>query len=118
MSDEQQSGAAVEAPPTEKNWVTVATADELADGRSKAVEVSGRDIALFRSGDEYFAVENECPHYGAPLCGGYVRGKSVMCAWHGWQFDMESGECFTAPGCDVEAYEVKIEDGQVKIAVG
>jgi NAD(P)H-dependent nitrite reductase small subunit len=117
MSDEQRRGAAHEAPLIEKSWVAVAATDELADGRSKAVEVGGRDLALFRSGEEYFAVENECPHYGAPLCGGYVRDGSVMCAWHGWQFDLKTGECFSAPGCDVEAFEVKVEDGQVKIAI-
>jgi NAD(P)H-dependent nitrite reductase small subunit len=118
MSNEQPCGATVETPPIEKNWVTVASADELADGRSKAIEAGGRDIALFRSGEEYYAVENQCPHYGAPLCGGHVRGTTLTCAWHGWQFALESGECISAPGCDVETYEVKIEDGQVKIAVG
>jgi NAD(P)H-dependent nitrite reductase small subunit len=112
-----QQEEALAEPQTAKTWVTVAATDELADGRSKAVSAGGHDLALFRSGDEYFAVENECPHYGAPLCDGYVRGNTVSCAWHGWQFDMETGECHTAPGCDVEAFEVKIENGEVKIAV-
>ena len=110
-----------EAPetPAEKSveWVTVAQADELADGKSKAVTAGGNDIALFRSGEEYFAVVNECTHYGAPLCGGYVRDGSVSCPWHGWQFDLETGECLSVPGCDIDAFEVKIEDGEVKIAV-
>ena len=105
--------------PAEKSveWVTVAQADELADGKSKAVTAGGNDIALFRSGEEYFAVANECTHYGAPLCGGYVRNGSVSCPWHGWQFDLQTGECISVPGCDIDAFEVKIEDGEVKIAV-
>ncbi len=99
------------------NWTTVARADELSDGGSKAVEAGGNDIALFRQGEEYFAVANECAHYGAPLCGGMVRSGAVTCPWHGWQFDLETGECRTAPGCNIEAYQVKIEDGEVKIGV-
>lgn len=102
---------------TELEWITVAAVDEIADGRSKEVVAGGNDIALFRQGDEYFAVANECSHYGAPLCGGYVKDKTVRCPWHGWQFNLQTGECISAPGCDIEAFQVKVEDGEVKVAV-
>jgi NAD(P)H-dependent nitrite reductase small subunit len=101
----------------ELSWTVVAQADELRDGASKAVTVGSNEIALFRQGEEYYAVVNECAHYGAPLCGGLVRNGAVMCPWHGWQFDLKTGECRSAPGCDIEAFEVKVEDGAVKIAV-
>lgn len=102
----------------ELNWTTVAAAGELNEGGSKAIEANGNNIALFRQGEEYFAVANECAHYGAPLCGGMVRNGAVMCPWHGWQFDLQTGECLSAPGCNIETYQVKVEDGEVKIAVG
>ena len=104
--------------PAAKEWTIVAQAEDLKDGGSKAVIVAGNDIALFRKGEEFYAVANECSHYGAPLCGGYVTGHTVMCPWHGWQFDMNTGECLSVPGCDIEAFQVKVEDGAVKVAVG
>jgi nitrite reductase (NADH) small subunit/3-phenylpropionate/trans-cinnamate dioxygenase ferredoxin subunit len=99
------------------SWTAVAQAEELQDGGSKAFSIGSNEIALFKHGEEYFAVANECAHYGAPLCGGYVRNGAVMCPWHGWQFDLRTGECRTAPGCDIEAFEVKVEHGVVSIAV-
>lgn len=119
MSENYKNGNAPESTPAEVSaeWVTVAEVDEIADGRSKAVTVGTNSIALFRSGEEYFAVVNECSHYGAPLCGGYVKNGTVSCPWHGWQFDLETGECLSAPGCDIEAFQVRVEGGSVKIAV-
>lgn len=98
-----------------QEFETVATFDELADGKGKGVAVAGRDIAVFRIGDECFAIANECPHYGAELCQGYVREATVMCPWHGWQFDLKTGKGLTVSGCDVDSFEVKIEDGNVKV---
>jgi nitrite reductase (NADH) small subunit len=101
----------------ETNWITAALADELQDGQSKSLVLEGSDIALFREGDEYFAIANECAHHGAPLHDGRVKNGAVSCPWHGWQFDLQTGECLTAPGCNIETYEVRIEEGQVKVAV-
>lgn len=105
-----------EAQSSPLEWTVVAQVDELKDGGSKAVTVGTNDVALFRKGEEFFAVANECSHYGAPLCGGYVSGSTVMCPWHGWQFDLNTGECLSVPGCDIEAFKVKVEDGAVSVA--
>lgn len=89
--------------------VTVATVDEVVPGRCKIVEVEGRSIGLYNLGDEYRAVLNLCPHAFAPICQGPVRGTTrptdtpgdhswykegeiVACPWHGWEFDLRTGE--------------------------
>jgi nitrite reductase/ring-hydroxylating ferredoxin subunit len=41
----------------------------------------------------------------------------VECDLHGYRFDVRSGECFTEKDCAIESYEVKIEDGWIKILV-
>ena len=96
----------------------VAAVEELPDGKSKSISVGGKEIAVFRIGEEYFAIANECPHYGAELCDGYIRGETVMCPWHGWQFDLKTGKGLTVSGVDVEKFEVKIEDGEIKVSPG
>lgn len=97
--------------------VTVAAADSMKDGESRAVKVGDKELALFRVGDEFHAIENECSHYGAALCDGWTDGAVVTCPWHCWQFDVTNGKCLTVEDYDVPAYRVTVEDGQVKVEI-
>jgi nitrite reductase/ring-hydroxylating ferredoxin subunit len=76
----------------------------------------GSELALYNLGGEFFAIENFCPHKGAPLADGRLCGHTVECDLHGWQFDVRTGECLTNKA-DLEAYEVVIEDGQIKVVI-
>ena len=88
-------------------------AEDLSDGKSAFVAVDGVDVALFRRGEEIFAIGNECPHQGGSLCDGWVEGDIVTCPLHGWEFDLRSGVCMTVPGESVPRFEVTVEDGAV-----
>ena len=86
----------------------VATVDEVPPGGRKLVEVGGRSIGLFNVHGTYRAVLNICPHALAPICRGHVRGTTepsapgeyrwgregeiLACPWHGWEYDLISGE--------------------------
>jgi nitrite reductase (NADH) small subunit len=77
--------------------VRVAAIGELAPGTGKELVAEGRVIALFRVGDEFFALDGVCPHAGGPLGKGRLDGCVVTCPWHGWQFDVRTGtHCLTA----------------------
>ncbi len=70
-----------------------------------------RQIALFRVGDEYFAIDNRCPHEGYPLAEGTVDDACVLtCNWHNWKFRLRDGECVLG-GDHVRAYDVRSDDG-------
>lgn len=98
-------------------YVTVAQSDAIQDGSSKCVVIDNKEIALFRVGGEFYAIDNECPHYGAQLCYGMTHEKVVACPWHWWQFDITSGKCLTVPGMDIKSYKVRLEDGEVQIEI-
>ena len=98
-------------------FVTVAESNSLREGSGRCVKIGNQEIALFRVGDEFYAIDNECTHYGASLCHGMVQGHKVACPWHCWQFDMTNGKCLTVPGRDVKSYPVRVEDGAVQIEV-
>jgi nitrite reductase/ring-hydroxylating ferredoxin subunit len=93
--------------------VKVLDAAALDPGQPTLVSVDGRDVALFRCGDEVLAIGNECPHQGGSLCDGWVEGDIVVCPLHGWEFDMRSGACMTVPGEDVPRYAATVEDGAI-----
>lgn len=93
--------------------VRVLALSELAPGKSALVTVEGRDVAVFRRGDEILAVGNECPHQAGSLCDGWVEGDIVICPLHGWEFDLRSGACMTVAGEAVPRYPVTVEAGAV-----
>ena len=98
--------------------VTVGRVEDVPPGRGATVELEGgAELALYHIEGRFYAVENFCPHRGAPLADGNLCGTSVECDWHGWRFDLSDGRCLNRPGDRIEAYEVRIEDGWIKIVV-
>ena len=87
------------------------------DNAGVRISEGNYDLALFRIGDKYFAVDNECPHQSASLSDGWVDDGVVACPWHCWQFEVESGRCLTFEGYDLNTYPVRIKDGVVFIDV-
>jgi nitrite reductase/ring-hydroxylating ferredoxin subunit len=107
----------------------VAEVDEIPDGSNKVVTVKGRPIVVFNLGGEFFALLNRCPHEGAALCKGarigltrsgeagtydYSRpGEMVRCPWHGWEFDLRTGQSYCDPqNTTVRAFKASVEDGE------
>ncbi len=107
----------------------VATVEEIPPGERKIVEVAGRSIGVFNLGGEFFALRNRCPHQGGPLCAGslggliissspgdyhYSRaGEMLRCPWHGWEFDIRTGQSWFDPArVRVRRYQVTIEGQQ------
>ncbi|MBX3296603.1 MAG: Rieske (2Fe-2S) protein [Acidobacteria bacterium] len=105
-------------PPREGRTITVGRAEAVPPGRGATVQLKdGSEVALFNVGGRFFAIENFCPHKGYPLADSKLRGTTVECEFHGWKFDVTSGECFTKPQCSIDRYDVTIEDGMIKLHV-
>lgn len=92
----------------------VATVDEIEQGNSAVVEVDGEQIALFNLDGEYFALSNVCPHQGGPLGQGRVEDECVYCPWHGWQFDVETGQHVQGDDA-VGTYEVVVDGDEIHV---
>jgi len=69
----------------------VAKASEVPDGSGLRVRVGERELGIFRVGDDYYAIDNACPHAGYPLSEGLLEGHTVICTAHGWEFDVRTG---------------------------
>ena len=99
---------------------------ELPPGERTIVEVDGRSIGVFNVHGQYYALRNRCPHQGAPLCLGAIKGMALpskpgeyqwgregeilRCPWHGWEFDIPSGQSIFNPHrMRVRTYEVTVE---------
>jgi len=101
----------------EREKIGVGAVGDLPVGRGATVELpNGDELALYNVGGQFFAVENFCPHRGAPLAEGILCEYTVECILHGWEFDVRTGKCLTTDA-DIRAYEVEIEDGQINILI-
>ena len=93
--------------------VKVLELSALPAGQIALVSFDGEDVALFRCGDEIFALGNRCPHQEGSLSDGFVEGDIVTCPLHGWEFDLRSGVCMTIPGETVPRFAVTVDDGGI-----
>jgi nitrite reductase/ring-hydroxylating ferredoxin subunit len=98
-------------------FVSVAKVEDIPPGTGKTVEVRGVWIALFNVGGTFFAVDNCCPHAGGPLGEGRLTETIVECPWHGWKFNVQTGERVNNPNFTVACCPVRIEGDQVQIAL-
>ena len=98
--------------------IAVARLEDLLAGELRRVDVNGTGVVLVRIGDAVHACGDTCAHRGGPLAEGKLSGHRLACPWHGWIYDVRSGEClFPGRGARVPAYPVRIEDGDVRLEV-
>jgi nitrite reductase/ring-hydroxylating ferredoxin subunit len=111
----------------------VCAVSEIPPGERRILEVDGRSIGIFNVGGRFYALRNQCPHKGGALCEGPVcgtvlptddrsytygrEGEIIRCAWHGWEFDIATGQALVDPAVRARTYPVTVEDGSVVIDV-
>ena len=107
----------VQRPVSE--FCTVAKTTDIPDGTAKAFEVDGVMVAVFNVGGAFSAMDDCCPHQGAPLSEGYLEGDCVTCPWHAWRFNVSDGRWMDTPGSKlkVETYETRIVGDEVQVCV-
>ena len=92
-----------------------ATPPEIPSGAGTRMELAGGDeVAVFNIDGEYYAIDNFCPHKGAPLSEGLLCGHIIECSLHGWQFDVRTGDCLTVPE-RIRTFRVTKEKGILKV---
>jgi len=94
-------------------WHRVSAVAELPVSGGKEFVIDGRIVAIFRSGTEIFAMDGICPHSGGPLGEGSVQNGIVTCPWHGWQFQISTGQHCLNSRIRQSCFPVKVEDSAV-----
>ena len=119
------------------NEIMVGELSEFAEGGYRVLRVDTFEFGVFRQGDRVVAYENYCPHDGGPVCQGKViprveeelgpdqtsRGlrfsdkRNIVCPWHGWEFDIESGRHCGDPTYRLRPVDVRVRDNRVYVSV-
>ncbi|MEA2445410.1 MAG: hypothetical protein QOJ12_2702 [Thermoleophilales bacterium] len=103
---------------------------DFPDGDMRILDLSGRSIGVYRRGDDLYGILNVCPHRAAPVCRGEIGGTMLpsrpgeleygmdglvlRCPWHGWEFDVRSGEClFDVDSRRLKTFAVRVSGDDV-----
>jgi len=116
--------------------ILVGPTDAMANGDRQIIEHNGVQIGVFRWEGEFFAYRNQCPHQGGPACEGLLmhrveevldedkqyRGQTwnlkemhFVCPWHGYEFDMRTGECAADRRVRVRAYRTEVRGDELYV---
>ena len=97
-------------------WFRVAPVGAIPEKEGRRVQYGQHVAALFNLGEEYLAVENQCPHKGGPLADGIVAGKNVFCPLHNWKISLENGCALSGGSGQVKTFPVKVVENEIYLA--
>lgn len=110
--------------------------NEYGEGSRRIVRHGETEIGVFRVDGTFYAYENSCLHQGGPVCEGVIIGKveavlgedkgvveerfsekenHIVCPWHGWEYDVVTGECAADRRMRLKRYEVVLRGGEVYV---
>ncbi len=100
------------------------------------VDLGDREIGVFRHEEQLYAYDNRCIHQGGPVCSGELVGATrrelgaggevvgevldahemrLVCPWHGWEYDLATGEAAHDRRRRLRRFPVTVEDGFVYV---
>jgi len=100
------------------DWHDIGAADSFEEDTPKGLVVSGVAVAVFRVGDELFALHDMCTHATAKLSDGFVEDGCVECPLHQGTFDLRTGAARKEPCVEaVQVFAVRESAGRVELNV-
>ena len=111
--------------------IFVSKLNDFENGRCRIVKEGELEIGVYRRGANFYAYENLCSHQGGPACEGITMHKveeiirpdrtyagqrfnmdqeHIVCPWHGYEYDMKTGECVSDRKLKLRKYKV-VEKG-------
>lgn len=99
----------------QSGWIQGPAVADVPEGRPYAMATDAADILLVNINNQFFAYRNQCSHQALPLDNGLLDAEACIltCPWHGFKYDVTTGECLTAPQAQLEPFPLRIQDGHL-----
>lgn len=96
--------------------VDLCAVDDVPEGGALKVETDDLILAVFKTNEEIYVIDDQCTHGPGSLSEGFLHGYEIECDFHQGCYDIRTGEV-TAPPCmvPVNSYRVVVENGRVSI---
>ena len=107
-------------------------------GARKIMTIGNREIGVLQHDGRFYAYENRCVHQGGPVCEGRILGRveavmaddktmtgerfsateiHLICPWHGYEYDLATGECATDRRLRLRRYAVIEKGDEIYVVV-
>lgn len=101
-------------------WVTVCNFDDILPDTGVAALVGGEQIAIFRMGNQVFAISNYDPFSRAYVLARGILGDrkgvlKVASPIYKHSFDLKTGQCLDDPAVVLPTFPVEVTDGTVRV---
>lgn len=84
----------------------------------RTLRILTRYVGIFREADGSFrAIEMSCKHENADLSQGKIKGDIVTCPWHGWRYNLRTGECLWGAKTRLRPYQVEVRGEDLYISL-
>ena len=121
--------------PSVSEQIVVATSEDVLEGGRVVVDVDGVEVGIFRLDGRLYAWENKCAHAGGPVCQGTLMNRVVerldddrrslgddfggelhiVCPWHGYEYNVRTGEHPAYPRARLRPVEVEEREGEILV---
>ena len=99
-------------------WIEIGSATDIPRRGARCVETPQGRIAVFRTmDDQFFAMEDRCPHKGGPMSQGIVHGTAVTCPLHNWVISLKSCNALGADKGSVRTIPLRREGERLFLAL-
>jgi nitrite reductase/ring-hydroxylating ferredoxin subunit len=93
--------------------IKLGTLSDLPPGAWIERRVLAKRVAVYNDRGQLYGLETDCKHMKASLTSGQVKKGVVTCPWHGWRYDLTTGQCLTNDGFRLKIYRVEVADKDV-----
>ena len=83
-------------------------------GQVREFSAAGRALCVANVDGQICVLDGTCPHEGGPLGEGSIEDGRVVCPWHGYAFDVHTGQASDDPEVKAEILESKVESGELR----
>ncbi|HEY3704858.1 MAG TPA: Rieske (2Fe-2S) protein [Terracidiphilus sp.] len=84
-------------------------------GSVREFTANGRALCVANSDGAISVMDGTCPHEAGPLGEGSIEDGCVVCPWHGYAFNLRTGEAQDDPELKAEVFEAKVEGGELRV---
>jgi nitrite reductase/ring-hydroxylating ferredoxin subunit/alkylhydroperoxidase/carboxymuconolactone decarboxylase family protein YurZ len=102
----------VAAPPAAR-WHDVMAGTEIHDGQVQRAECDGFGLFIYREKKKISVFDSRCPHQSTDIPELALKGTTLTCPKHQWEFDARSGDCIKKGNSPLKPIESKIVKGRL-----
>jgi nitrite reductase/ring-hydroxylating ferredoxin subunit/alkylhydroperoxidase/carboxymuconolactone decarboxylase family protein YurZ len=99
--------------PAVAEWRDVMASKDIKDGEVTRTECQGRGLFVYRDKKSYQVYDSHCPHQNTDITQLAVKGTTLTCPKHQWQFDAKSGDCIKKGKTPLSRVEAKVVKGRL-----